>query len=245
MKIGLIIHIPHASTLIPVEYKSGFLLSDDALAREVLWSVDAYCDELFDAGIGKRVVAEYNRLVCDPERFRDDALEENAKKGNGFFYTNTLRGLPLRREDPALKHKVLTQIYDKHHEKLTRAVGEALREFGRCLIIDGHSFSDDPYLGEDLPDFCIGTDACHTPLALAETAVDFLRSFGYTVEVNRPFSGSIVPMAYYGKDKRVTTLMIEVNKRLYLEGATLTKSKDFDKIRKVCIQTIKTLMEAM
>ncbi|MCL2604038.1 MAG: N-formylglutamate amidohydrolase [Defluviitaleaceae bacterium] len=245
MKNNLFIHIPHASLYIPAEYKRAFLLSGEALENEIASSADAYCDELFDIGFGKRILAEYSRLVCDTERFRDDALEENAKKGNGFFYTHTLRGNPLRNDDPALKQRVLTQIYDKHHEALSNAVEQALSEHGRCLIIDGHSFSDDPYHGDDLPDFCIGTDAYHTPPVLAETAVGFLRSLGYSVEVNRPFSGSMVPMAYYGKDERVTSLMIEVNKRLYLEGDTIVKSKGFNKTKDVCKQTIIKLMEAM
>jgi N-formylglutamate amidohydrolase len=229
----------------PAEYCRGFLLSNDALEREITWSVDAYCDELFDSDLGEMVIAEYNRLVCDVERFRDDALEINAARGNGFFYTNTLRGIPLRLDDPVLKEKVLTKIYDKHHERLFQAVKEALKEHEKCLIIDGHSFPDDVYYGEDLPDFCIGTDDFHTPPELTEKAIAVIRSLGYTVEINRPFGGTIVPMAYYGKDKRVMSLMIEINKRLYLNGSTPEKSADFIKIKAVCNQIIENLKEAM
>jgi N-formylglutamate amidohydrolase len=149
----------------------------------------------------------------------------------------------LRQEDSALKEKVLTRIYDKHHERLTLAVDKALENHALCLIIDGHSFPDDPYFGDDLPDFCIGTDAYHTPDSLTQAAVNTIRTHGYTVEVNRPFSGSIVPMSRYGKDKRVLSLMIEVNRRLYLREGTLEKSKDFNRIMDVCKQTINKLME--
>jgi N-formylglutamate amidohydrolase len=241
MKCGLVIHVPHASKVIPEEYRKGFLLSDEELERETALSGDAYCDELFDAGFGTAVVFGYNRLLCDVERFRDDELEINAKKGNGFFYTHTPRGVPLRRDDPVVKEKVLTEIYDKHHARLFLAVEETLGKHDRCLIIDGHSFSDDPRIGEGLPDFCVGTDGFHTPPRLSQAATDVLRSYGYTVEINRPFSGAIVPMAYYGKDKRVLSLMIEINKRLYLRGGTVEKSKDFTKIKEVCTHIIKAL----
>ncbi|MBQ3663473.1 MAG: N-formylglutamate amidohydrolase [Clostridia bacterium] len=37
------------------------------------------------------------------------------------------------------------------------------------------------------------------------------------MEMNRPYSGSMVPLAYYRKDRRVMSLMIEVNRSLYME----------------------------
>ena len=43
---------------------------------------DWYTDELFDFGFGDRLVYPVSRLVCDPERFRDDEREEMAQIGN-------------------------------------------------------------------------------------------------------------------------------------------------------------------
>jgi N-formylglutamate amidohydrolase len=230
---------------IPDEYKQGYVLTDGELKQENEWSADIYCDELYGVDSGEKVVFGYSRLLCDPERFRDDALEPNAAKGNGFFYTHTLRGERLRREEPGFKQKVLTDIYDKHHERLTLAVDKALENHGLCLIIDGHSFPDNTCFGDDLPDFCIGADEYHTPDLLTQTAVNTVRSHGYSVEINRPFSGSIVPMSRYGKDKRVMSLMIEVNRRLYLREGTIEKSADFNRIKDVCKTIIQTLREVI
>jgi N-formylglutamate amidohydrolase len=49
---------------------------------------------------------------------------------------------------------------------------------------------------------------------------------GFSVAIDHPFEGTIVPLAYQG-DARVRSVMIEFNKRLYLEPWANQKSKDF------------------
>ena len=53
-----------------------------------------------------------------------------------------------------------------------------------------------------------------------EMLIEFFRAEGFEVLENRPFSGSIVPLRYYRKDPRVRSIMIEVNRRLYLKNDT-------------------------
>ena len=43
-----------------------------------------------------------------------------------------------------------------------------------------------------------------------------LESCGYSTSLDQPFSGTIVPMKHYRKDHRVQSLMIEINRWLYL-----------------------------
>ena len=241
----LIIHIPHSSTSIPDEYMNGILLSEEELASELLWATDSFCDELFDAGFGTRIVAEYSRLVCDVERMRNDSDEPYAQKGNGLLYTLTQRGALFRNLDNALREKVLEDIYDPHHAKLTSVVDEALSSYGMCLIIDLHSFCDDPCVGENLPDFCIGTDEFHTPKKLYELAQAHLIGKGYTVSVNYPYSGSMVPAKYYRKDKRVISMMIEVNKRLYLDCDMKNKSGEYLKTKQIVTELITSIFKSI
>jgi hypothetical protein len=47
----LILHLPHASALIPVADRADFLLGDEALAAEGLRLVDAHTDALFGAEV--------------------------------------------------------------------------------------------------------------------------------------------------------------------------------------------------
>jgi len=104
--------------------------------------------------------------------------------------------------------------------------------FGYSLIIDCRSFSDTPLPHEDSqsiprPDICIGTDEYHTPETLLIKARNHFDSLGYnTVRKNKPFSGSLVPSAYYRTEPRVYSLMIEVNRSIYHAQADLERVKD-------------------
>ena len=104
-------------------------------------------------------------------------------------------------------------------------VRDALAAGGPALIIDAHSFPSSPLpcnldQTQDRPDICIGTDRFHTPEWLKDVAVSAFRDQGWRVELNRPYSGSIVPMSRYLKDDRVHSVMIEISRALYMNEQT-------------------------
>jgi N-formylglutamate amidohydrolase len=154
------------------------------------------------------------------------------------MYTRTWWGRKLREKDPVLREKLLRELYDPHHERLTAAVDSALDKYGKCLIIDGHSFNSRTInkfgnpLG--LPDFDIGLDSFHSPPALGEALGVRVKSMGYTLKYNKPYGGTIVPMKQYGRDKRVISVMIETNRRLYMDEKGFVKSPGFEKTREAC-----------
>lgn len=84
------------------------------------------------------------------------------------------------------------------------------------------------------PDFCIGTDSFHTPDDLRDAMLELCRSEGFYPRVNTPYSGSITPMKHYGRDRRVVSIMIEVNRRLYMNERTGEKSSGFESTRQMC-----------
>jgi len=246
----VVVHVPHASIEIPEEYKKSIFLSDTQLRREICRMTDAFCDELYNApDFPVQIVAKYSRFVCDVERFRDDNLESQAKLGQGLMYTRTSFGKRLRMHDEALREKILREVYDPHHEMLDKAVENALNLYGKCLIIDGHSFPSltraKPLGIFNRPDFDIGTDSYHTPDGLRDVLCDKVRELGYSAKVNTPFGGAITPMKYYRKDKRVASVMIETNRRLYMNSSNMTKSDDFDETREVCHTLMRCAAEWM
>ncbi|MCR4849887.1 MAG: N-formylglutamate amidohydrolase [Lachnospiraceae bacterium] len=215
----IIINVPHSSTIIPSEELKYFTTKN--LQHELDVMTDHFCDDLFDTG-ERMIRFPISRLVCDPERFRDDSKEIMASIGMGAIYTRCSDGAELKSISPAHKEKLLERYYDRYHMELENAVQSALDRFDKCLIIDGHSFYDEPLpyeLNQDKnrPDICIGTDENHTPKETEHILKQFFTERGYTVEINRPFAGSLVPLKYYRKDKRVMSVMIEVNRRLYID----------------------------
>ena len=142
--------------------------------------------------------------------------------GVGVTYTRGSLRQPLRAQHTQGKRQgLLNRYYIPHNQKLTEAVEVSLLANGHCLIIDGHSFPPLP-LPYELqqtafrPDFCLGTDDFHTPEELVERVEKELESYGYSTARDQPFSGTIVPMKHYRKDKRAQSLMIEINRWLYL-----------------------------
>ena len=114
---------------------------------------------------------------------------------------------------------------------------------GSGLLIDCHSFSSVrlPYEivgaaqeGEPRrrPDICIGTDPdFHTPAWLLERLAQGFRDHGYSVAADYPFSGTLVPVKYYHRDRRLLSVMIEVNRKLYLDEKTGEKLDGFSTVQ--------------
>jgi N-formylglutamate amidohydrolase len=232
----MILHIPHSSRIIPEELRGQFVLSDLQLEGELTRTTDAYVDELFSLAGTRAVAFPLSRLVVDVERFRSDDQEEMSRVGMGMVYTRTADGQCLRRGISPGERASLERLYDEHHQALESAVEEELERLGRALIVDCHSFPDQPLpcdrdRSAPRPDLCVGTNPFHTPTVLAGTVVRKARELGYRTMTNSPYSGALVPMAFYGKDQRVSSVMIEVNRRLYMDEALGDKTPGFGKIK--------------
>ena len=224
----VVAHVPHSSSRIPDEFRGQILLDHAALARELVRMTDWHTDGLFESlrELGAQMfVNRLSRLVVDPERFPDDDDEPSARYGQGAVYTHTSDGAELRRPSPAERQAMIDGIYVPYHAALTDLVTDVVGDFGECLIVDCHSFGSVPLPSEpdqaaDRPDICVGTDAFHTPAALAARFEAAFTAQGFRVKRDSPFSGALVPLRYYGTDARVTAVMVEVNRRLYCDESS-------------------------
>lgn len=232
-------HLPHAGTVIPAEVRAGITLDDAALDRQRLLLTDHLTDRLFDwlPGVGAATfVNRTSRLVVDPERFPDDAQEPMAALGQGAVYTRTTDGEPMRPDGSAARGALMRRFFEPYHAALTGLVERTLERHGRCLIIDGHSFGTVPLPSErdqapDRPDICLGTDPIHTPEALFATLDAAFRGAGFSVKRDSPFAGSLVPLRHHGRDRRVTTVMLEIRRGLYCDEATGKPIPGFSAVR--------------
>lgn len=249
LEYPVILHVPHSSTYIPRQEKTKFLISDDELKNELLVMTDWYVDELFNHKGLMKHVNPYSRLVFDPERFRNDSEEEMSILGMGAIYTKTSGGKKLRDVTPEEREAMLRQYYDPYHEAFTESVEECLHQFGQCLIIDAHSFSSKPLnhemdKSEPRPNFCIGYDSYHTPAGVPRLAYEFFFwGEDESVSLNNPFFGTIVPMRYYRTDQRVKSIMIEVNRSLYMDESNGRKLDTFDYYRSMMSRFIQYMTE--
>ena len=233
-----IINIPHSSTFIPEELLPQYLLDKISLESELLVMTDWYMDEMApdDTETIQSICADVSRLVCDVERFRDDAEEPMNLVGMGAVYTRTSDGRRLRDITLRTREEILARFYDPYHQKFEAMTRKALLQHGQCLIIDLHSFPSRPLPYEKdqtlaRPEICIGTDAFHTPELLVSLAETYFQEHGLDTVRNEPFTGTIVPASLYKRDSRVKSIMIEVRRDLYMDEATGSKKHDFKTVR--------------
>jgi N-formylglutamate deformylase len=230
----VVLHIPHSSREIPTDERWAIHLDDAALDTELLRMTDSYTDELFPATPveADRVIFPLSRLVCDVERFPSDEDEPMTARGMGVAYVRTSFGDVLRGK-PYAAHRqaLLDRWYWPHHAKLERAVNDVIMRSGACLIVDCHSFASValPYeldQTSERADICVGTDSFHTPSTVRDAIVKAAQKEGYSVAVDAPFAGALVPLSAYRKDRRVLSVMIEeVNRRLYMDELTGQKRR--------------------
>ena len=230
---NILLHIPHSSAIFPNESKTRF----DNLDYEERLLIDYYTDELFiptkeDHRISN-VVFPYCRLYCDVERLINDPLE---KEGLGISYS---RWVDKDKYSQILRsfstiHSVFKLYADFHIE----ASMKLLALIGSNLVIDCHSFSSLPNLLNPNPpdiDICIGyndDETCPNKVVIGNIVQHF-KSQGYKVGINEPFCNSktfSVPVKYH-------SVMIEINKRLYMDENSLEKNDNFTHLH----QTIESL----
>ena len=106
-----------------------------------------------------------------------------------------------------------------------------------------HSFSSKPLPYElhaqtPRPDICIGTDNFHTSKEIADYFYNAFSELGYKVGINNPFCGTIVPLKFYKKNKNVNSVMLEINRSLYMNEVTGKKNKNFMRVKRNIEQVV-------
>ena len=215
----MILHIPHSST-----NTLGRVINK----TDIDHLTDFYTDELFSHTNSDRVVFDVSRFVVDVERFSDDK-EPLFKTGHGICYTKGTRNNNIKVID---KEKLIETFYNVHHEKLNKAVSKTLSLLPIVVVVDCHSFPPE----DKSPDFCIGfnEDISNEFLKEIYKIKNILTDLTFSVSLNTPYAGAITPTNYVNDD-RVESIMIEVNKNLYINnnGMSRNKNKKFNTIKTI------------
>ena len=224
----MILHIPHSSTNLR-KYKFN---ENVDIEHELNVMTDWFTNELFDHQYADRLVFNTSRLVCDVERYSDSTIEPMESWGHGMVYYKTSNGEPLRELYATEREDIYHKYYLPHHNKLDNIVEGQLGYYDKVVLVDCHSFGNTPLLHEvkgDRPNICLGVDDEKTPSDLVEMLVKYFTLVGYTVAINLPFEGTMVP-TYHRKNPNFKAIMIEVNRDLYLDH-DYTKSDNFDAVK--------------
>lgn len=231
----ILLHIPHSSPVLPKRWRDIFLLSEEELQRELIVMTDAYAEELFElTGRADRLVFPVSRLLVDVERYHEDRDEPMAEKGMGAIPANTHDGRPLKLVDQ--RAALMEEYYIPHREALDQWTAESLAKDWRCLILNCQTFPSQPMACDvnqksERPDVCLGTSKLHSEKDVLMAAVEAFEKRGWSVLIDVPYYGTIVPIPFFGRDRRVASIKIDVNRQLYMDEATGDKSPCFDQVK--------------
>ncbi|MEV4330968.1 N-formylglutamate amidohydrolase [Streptomyces sp. NPDC049597] len=221
----VLLHVPHSSRAIPGNIRRGIVLDDGALEKELDHITDSHTAEIAAVAAAAcettpwRFVNQLSRLVIDPERFPDER-EEMLAVGMGAVYMRTTHCQVLR-PDGYEGSDLVRRYFEPYAAAMTAAVDARLAAAGRAVVIDVHSYPTEPLPYElhgdgPRPPICLGTDPVHTPTGLLDAAREAFAAFGGT-GTDSPFAGTYVPLKHYGRDERVSALMIEIRRDVYME----------------------------
>ena len=174
---------------------------------------DWFTDELFGSEIpGVAVVkAQVSRFECDVER-----LEGEGDRLCRFLHEHE----DEHTKEWVLGNAVYRNTYLADWYRYRAEILDAASE-GVPLIVDCHSFPSD--VAPDV-DVCLGfnEDSSRPSPETIDLVAKTFRAAGYSVALNRPYANALAPVGYIGH-----SLMIEVNKRTYMDEQTLKRNGGF------------------
>jgi N-formylglutamate amidohydrolase len=254
----LVLDSPHSGFAMPADFGSV------RTAQELRDGEDCFIDELWMPASARGVpllAAQFPRTYLDPNRHAGDIdldlLAEpwpdahvpsgKARIGKALIWRTLDDGRPLydRRLSVAEVQQRIARCHAPYHQALQDLLHAAHARFGYVLHINCHSMNavsgamGEGGAGRARADIVLG-DRDGTSCAPEFTAFvrEVLSGFGYEVKVNDPFKGVELVRAYSNPAAGRHSLQLEVNKRLYMDGATLRKSPGFDTLQAHLMQLV-------
>jgi len=250
-ELPLVLDSPHSGNRFPADFDA--VVSETEL-RE---AEDCFVDELWGAAgaLGAPLLAaQFPRTYLDPNRHAGDIDAElidgewrgeivasgKARIGKSLIWRTLEDGRPIyaRRLRPEEVRLRIERFHAPYHEALRTLLDAAHRRFGAVWHINCHSMravagrqSDD---GEGRPraDIVLGDrDGTTCDPGFTEFVRATLAGMGYNVKVNDPYKGVELVRAYSNPRGGRHSLQIELNKRLYMDEATLEKTSGFRELQ--------------
>ena len=250
----LVFASPHSGT----RYDPAFVASSRLDERNLRRSEDSFVDEIF-AGAPARgaplLCALYPRAYLDPNRepyeldpemFSEPlpshvkTRSDRVRAGFGTIARLVASGAEIyaAKMPFAEAERRIDTLYRPYHRALEGLVEATLRDFGAAFLLDCHSMPSvggptDRDRGTPRPDIVLGDrfGASCEPAVVA-AAERIFGDLGFSVRRNEPYAGAFTTAHYGQPSRRVHAIQIEVNRRLYMNEATVARSRDLPGLKR-------------
>jgi len=248
--VPVIVDVSRSGRLYPIDFRSPvpFTALHDNVSMYVdeIWKdAPRYGATLLQALFPNTYIdANRHELDIDPDLIDGVwpvPLEFVSKTGLGLLKTVSRYGEPLQERKLTVAEITarLDRYYRPYHREL-QAICDRMRAAEgfyynlscHCMSAVGAPTHADA--GRERMDFCIGNLKGTTSTdAFIEFVAATIRAEGYTCSVNTPYSGGELNRRYGATDGTRDSLMIEINKKKFMDVKTFKRNDGFDGIRRV------------
>lgn len=259
--VPIVVDVSRSGREYPAEFRSPvpFTTLHDNVSMYVddLWAdaPDLGATMLFAQFPSFWIDANRNELDIDPELIDGEwpvpLRPTRSKTGLGLLKAKSRYGEPVH--ERKLTVEEVKERLEKYHRPYFRELGsniERLRSsFGfvyqfscHCMSAVGAPTHPDP--GQDRPDFCLGNMRGKTSSAgFIEAAAETIRSLGFSCTVNHPYVGGELIERFGAPDAGVESILVEVNKKLFMDTATFRKTGGFPRVKAAISAFLKTFAD--
>ena len=188
--------------------------------------------------------ANRHELDIDPELINGEwpvPLEFVSKSGLGLLKTKSRYGETFHERKftvAEVQHR-LDRYYRPYHRELASIGDRMLTAHGFYFNLSCHCMSavgapTHADAGKERMDFCLGNlRGTSSTNDFIEFVAETIRKQGYTCSVNTPYTGGELNRRYGKADGRHESIMVEINKRTFMDVKSFRKTDGFDAIQGV------------
>ncbi|GJL96767.1 MAG: N-formylglutamate amidohydrolase [Hyphobacterium sp.] len=251
----ILVTSPHSGRIYPPD-----LLAQSELPLAMLRrSEDAYVDVLIEGALDiglSSIIAAFPRVFVDPNRSADELdpglftetppgqakSTPHVEAGLGVIprISANGRGLYAGKLPLAEGRQRIADYYRPYHGAIDTELKSISDIFGVAILLDVHSM---PAAAAGNADIVLGDRhgrSC-APEIVSETEQAF-RAEGLTVRRNRPYAGGHTTSFYGQPGQGRHALQIEINRELYLDEETVTRSGTFDRTQDIISAVLNRLV---
>ncbi|MEJ5988721.1 N-formylglutamate amidohydrolase [Ramlibacter sp. PS3R-8] len=169
----------------------------------------------------------------------DPAVLSKIRLGKGLIWRCTDEGLDIydRKLTAAEVRQRIADCWQPYHAAVAGAIEAAHARHGYSIHLNCHSMpAVSTSHSTDFPglvhaDFVIGDrDGTTASPALSRLLCDWLRALDYDVEYNHPYKGVELVRRYGKPEAGRHSIQVEINRKLYMDEATLQTHTGFDRL---------------
>jgi N-formylglutamate deformylase len=252
-RVPVVYDSPHSGRHYPSDFETSLSRTDLRRAE------DAYVDQLLDGAPAYGIAvldATYPRSYIDLNRAPTDidpemlsaawptplAPSEKSARGLGLIRRYVVPGVEIncRKLSPADVQRRIDEIFIPYHDALDGLVEATLARFGMVWHINWHSMKSkgnamtpDGDVTRRMDAIVSDADGQSASPEVTRFVAYTLRGLGMRVAVNEPYKGGTIIRRVGAPSRNVHSIQVELNRALYLDEQSVTKTTGFVALARV------------